>query len=119
MDNSRTCVILGPDGKEQWRFQDVDDSGNFKEVGYTEEHHDLYESIRRGEPINEAAYGALSSFTACFGRMATYSGKAISWDQAFNSELKLGPDQLTATWDTAPPEPRVAMPGFTDVFNKA
>ena len=55
---------------------------------------------------------------AIMGRMATYSGKLIEWDDAFNSKLELGPKVIA--WDAQPPilpgpdgfYP-VAMPGRT------
>jgi hypothetical protein len=56
--------------------------------------------------------------TAIMGRMATYSGKLIEWDEAFNSTLELVPEQFS--WDMEPPvKPDadgfypVAMPGKT------
>ena len=38
--------------------------------------------IRNDLPYNEAEYGAHSTMTAIFGRMATYSGKVCHWDDA-------------------------------------
>jgi len=35
------------------------------------------------------------------GRMATYSGKKITWEQALNADLQLMPKAVT--WDTTPP----------------
>jgi myo-inositol 2-dehydrogenase / D-chiro-inositol 1-dehydrogenase len=40
---------------------------------------------------NEGEYGALSTMTAIFGRMATYSGKKLTWEECFNSKLDLSP----------------------------
>ena len=42
----------------------------------------------------KAEYGALSTMTAIFGRMATYSGKMISWDEALNSQISLAPEAV-------------------------
>ncbi|MGH7139658.1 MAG: Gfo/Idh/MocA family protein, partial [Pirellulales bacterium] len=58
---------------EKWRY-----TGENKNP-YVVEHHDLIASILSGNPYNEAEYGALSTMTAIFGRMCTYSGKMISW----------------------------------------
>ena len=80
---------------------------------YVVEHDDLLNSIRSGKPYNEAEYGALSTMTAIFGRMCTYSGKALSWDEALNSKLSLAPAQYA--WDASPPVPTVAVPGHTQV----
>lgn len=95
-------------GGERWRYR------GDKNNPYQTEHDDLFASIRSGNPLNEGEYGALSSMTAILGRMCTYSGKMIKWDEALNASLSLGPTKLT--WDAAPPAPVVAVPGHTDVF---
>ena len=58
---------------------------------YQQEHDDLFAAIRSGEPYNELDYGAKSTMTAIMGRMATYSGKVVKWDEALNSEIDLSP----------------------------
>ena len=59
--------------------------------------------------------------TAIFGRMATYSGKVVKWDEAFNSSLSLAPERIA--WDAkasiVPGENGfypVAIPGATKAF---
>ena len=54
---------------------------------YVQEHDDLFASIRAGKPINEGRRIAESTLTAIMGRMATYTGQAVTWDQALNSKL--------------------------------
>lgn len=69
---------------------------------YQREHDDLMASIRGHGPYRcEGDYGATSSMTAVLGRMASYSGQVISWQEAIRSEVRLGPAQCT--WDTPPP----------------
>jgi hypothetical protein len=46
-------------------------------------------------------YGATSSMTAVMGRIATYSGQLVTWEEATRSELRLGPDRCA--WDAEPP----------------
>ena len=70
---------------------------------YQIEHNRLFKSIRNGEVINNAEYGAKSTMTAILGRMATYTGKEITWDEALASDLKLVPDEDTLTWNSVPP----------------
>lgn len=70
---------------------------------YQVEHNQLFASIRSGGLINNAEYGAKSTMTAILGRMATYTGKVITWDEAMNSEHKLVPDEDGLTWDSIPP----------------
>ena len=83
---------------------------------YQVEHDDLFAAIRSGTPYNEAENGAYSTLTAIIGRMATYSGKEIKWDQALNSDISLMPKDFA--WDAAPPtlpnengEYPIAIPG--------
>lgn len=68
---------------------------------YQVEHDRLFESIVDGGVINDAELGAKSTMSAILGRMATYSGKVITWDEALNSEVSLMPE--TYAWDAKPP----------------
>jgi predicted dehydrogenase len=92
-------------GQDAWRYRGPNANP------YQQEHDDLFASIRAGNPYNEGEYGAYSSMTAILGRMATYSGKVVSWDQALNSQLSLAPKSYA--FDAPPPEPHVAVPGVT------
>ncbi|MEC7566932.1 MAG: Gfo/Idh/MocA family oxidoreductase, partial [Planctomycetota bacterium] len=86
--------------------------------GHQQEHHDMFADLRAGRIPNEAAYGAKSTMTSILGRMATYSGQMIKWEDAINSELKLADvDAIHSLNDTAPLSPnedgsyKVAIPG--------
>jgi predicted dehydrogenase len=68
---------------------------------YQVEHDLLHAAIKNGTPLNNAYYGAHSSFTACLGRLATYSGVEVKWDEAVASNFDLVPDNLT--WDSPAP----------------
>jgi predicted dehydrogenase len=92
-------------------------SGDSKDP-YQVEHDDLAAAIRQGLEYNEADNGAYSSMTAILGRMCTYSGKEIKWDDAINSNISLMPK--TFAFDADPPVlPRedgsypIAVPGLT------
>jgi len=58
--------------------------------------------IIHDEPMNQAEAGALSTMTAIMGRMATYSGQQITWEEAMSSTEKLVPQNLSS-WDSEPP----------------
>ncbi len=66
---------------------------------YQQEHVDLVDAIRNNTRYNEAYMGAYSSMTAVMGRMASYSGQVIKWDDAVKNGPALmiydGHDQLT------------------------
>ncbi|HEY5913546.1 MAG TPA: Gfo/Idh/MocA family oxidoreductase [Verrucomicrobiae bacterium] len=101
-------------GADTWRFPDRQ-----KRVDpYQKEHDDLFDAIRNNKPFNEAVFGAVSTMTGIMGRMCTYSGQQITWDDAFNSKIELLPK--TFGWDATPPVLPdadgfypVAMPGRT------
>lgn len=87
------------DGEVVWRTQG-------SRGGHQQEHHDWFRDLRDGRIPNEGDYGALSTMTAIFGRMATYTGKQLTWDQAFNSELSLANvDDMKSFDDVAPVQP--------------
>lgn len=89
---------------------------------YQQEHEDLAASIVGDGPYRmEADYGATSTMTAVMGRMATYSGKVITWDEATASTQRLGPERYAL--DAEPPVLPLAdgsypsaMPGLTKVL---
>ncbi|MEM9527443.1 MAG: dehydrogenase, partial [Bacteroidota bacterium] len=59
---------------------------------YQLEHDLLFAAIAKGDyKFADAENGAKSTMTAILGRMATYSGQIISWDDAINSNLDLSP----------------------------
>jgi len=58
---------------------------------YVQEHAHLVESIRKGEPLNEARQVAESSLTAIMGREAAYTGQLVKWDDIMSSELDFSP----------------------------
>ncbi len=61
--------------------------------------------------------------TAALGRLATYSGQEIAWDDAVNTDIALAPGLERMTLDTpAPVQPDadgnypIARPGLTTVI---
>ena len=83
---------------------------------YQVEHDKLFAAIRNGDVIADAENGAKTTMTAIMGRMATYTGQVIRWEDALNDDQRLVPDDLT--WEsTAPVLPnaqgryKIPMPG--------
>ncbi|VAW24865.1 Myo-inositol 2-dehydrogenase [hydrothermal vent metagenome] len=58
---------------------------------YDQEHIDLVTCIRKDIPINEAGQTAISNMVAIMGRVSSYTGKLVTYDEMLNSDLKLGP----------------------------
>jgi predicted dehydrogenase len=78
---------------------------------YQTEHDLLFASIRDGKPMNNGVYMAKSTLLAIMGRMAAYTGQAITWDMAMNSKEDLSPPRYD--WEVKLPEPVIAIPGVT------
>ncbi|HEX9048275.1 MAG TPA: Gfo/Idh/MocA family oxidoreductase [Verrucomicrobiae bacterium] len=90
--NDVSEFALGTKGKSQLDRQLISGPSAWHYKGawknpYQVEHDDLFDAIRNDKPYNEAEYGAMSAFTGVLGRMATYSGTEIEWDQAVNSKI--------------------------------
>jgi len=88
---------------------------------YQAEHDVLFRAIREDLPHAEAERGAHSTLTAILGRMATYSGRVVTWDEALHSELSLAPSAWS--FDGTPPTVPdadgrypIPMPGVARAF---
>ena len=96
--NIRKGRLTDLDGNEMYQYKS--DPLNEPDP-YQVEHDKLFASIRNGGVIADAEYGAKSTLSAIMGRMATYSGKVITWDQALNSDLQIMQESLD--WNSNPP----------------
>jgi len=95
------------EGQNAYKFDGEDVSP------YEQEHTDLIESIRAGEPLNEGRRVAESTLTAIMGRMSAYTGRALKWDWAMNaSTLDLSPEKYEMC--DLPVRP-IAVPGKTEL----
>ncbi len=103
-----TCHVMTHNivnGKEPiWKYQGP--RGDM----YQQEHNELFASIRAAKPINDGDWMCKSTLLAIMGRMATYTGQNITWEQAMNSKEDLTPPK----YEFGPlPVPEVAKPGVT------
>ncbi len=100
------------EGENPWRAEDS------RENMYDLEHRELFESVRRGQPINNGNYMVLSSMLAILAQMACYTGEKLTWEKAMTSTLDFS---LPAyNWDaqsTVKPRPDgtydAPLPGVT------
>jgi len=90
---------------------------------YQVEHDLLFDAIRKDKPYNETQRSAYAAMTGILGRMAAESGRMITWEEAFASDLELAPALDGYTMDSDPPvKPDahggypVAMPGHAKVL---
>ena len=96
-------------GENPWRYEG--EEAKNPGVMYDIEHAELFRSIREGRPINDGHFMANSTMIGIMGRMCTYTGQTLSWDQCFNSQQRLGPEVYAWTDDV--PRCEVAIPGRT------
>jgi predicted dehydrogenase len=83
------------EGENAWRYDGP------RVNGMDQEHIDLIQSIRKGEPLNEGQRIAESTLTAIGARIAAFTGRTFSWKWLLNSskqslvpaqeDLKAGP----------------------------
>ena len=106
--------IFDKDGKLTWKSEAKEAKGK----GWQQEHYDFFEALRKGDVPNEAEYGAYSTMTSILGRMASYSGKVVKWDDALKNGKALADyDAIRSFDDVAPVQPddegnyEVPMPG--------
>ncbi len=81
--------------QSEWRFRGK--GGN----AMVQEHKDLIDAIRNNKKYHEGWHGANSSMTAVLGRMATYSGQVVRWDDAVAKGTSEFPKVLA--WDAKAP----------------
>jgi predicted dehydrogenase len=92
------------EGAEKWRYR-----GPMPSM-YRVEHEEMFKAIRNSAPIDNGHYMCNSTMLGVMGRMCTYTGQELTWEQACASQERLGPS--TYEW-TDLPEPLVAIPGVT------
>jgi myo-inositol 2-dehydrogenase/D-chiro-inositol 1-dehydrogenase len=93
------------EGQNPWTFQGK------KNDMYQAEHDALFAAIRKNQPINNGQRMATSTMLAIMGRMAAYTGRQITWDDAFNSQEHIFPANLD--WNMSMPVAPMPRPGVT------
>jgi predicted dehydrogenase len=83
-------------GNVLWKYEGKNDIDP-----YQVEHNELHAAIRENKPLNNAYYGATSTFSAVLGRYATYTGQELKWDDALKMNYRTFPEN--PTWDTPTP----------------
>src|SRR5205085_1650613 len=108
-DHQSGGILKDFNGKTTWQRKKMD--GDIDP--YIQEHTDLVNAIRSGNPINELKQVAESTLTAILGRMSAYTGKKLSWEKALNSKENLLPKHID--WEVSLPPPKIPVPGKTPV----
>jgi predicted dehydrogenase len=116
--NDTSAQVIGSKGTAAFRQRALEITTDTKWTydgeknnNFVTEHEALFASIRSGKPVNNGDYMSKTTLMAILGRMATYTGQKITWDQAMNSQESLSPDRYD--WEATPPKSEIAIPGVT------
>ncbi len=96
MNDAGSASIVDLQGNNIYQYRNQRDPNP-----YQVEHDKLFASIRNKGVISDGEIGAKSTMAAIIGRMATYSGQVINWEEAMKSEIVLMPKEVS--WDSTPP----------------
>jgi myo-inositol 2-dehydrogenase / D-chiro-inositol 1-dehydrogenase len=91
-------------GEKDWRYE-----GETKDM-YTHEHEEFFAGIRSGKPRFDGDWMSQSTLMAIMGRMAAYTGKMVSWEEALNSQERYGPTEYAMGPVETTPVPRPGKP---------
>jgi hypothetical protein len=97
--NNCVNTIWNLDGSVKWKFEyPKDENGNETSMPkispYIQEHMHLVHAIRTGEYVNYGEITANSTLTAIMARTAAYTGKKVTWEEIYKSDMDLGPTEI-------------------------
>ena len=106
--NETSSILLGAkgrcdllrlriEGETKWQYQGA------KTDPYDQEHVELFQAIRSGNPINNGDYMARSTLIAIMGEISCYSGKEVTWEQISASDFYFPPKPEDCRIDMEPP----------------
>jgi len=95
--NLARCEIKGLKGETLWKYPGP------RCNPYQLEQNALFDSIRKGEPLNSGYHMAHSTMITVMGQIACYTGKRTDWKNVVKSDLQFGPPPEESNFDTPPP----------------
>ena len=106
---TKGTVLTGADLAQQATLKDYKGKVLYQHGGeddanpYQVEHNELFASIRSGGVIFDIDNAVNSTLAAIMGRMATYSGKVVTREQALAADDAMVPVETGLSWDSKPP----------------
>ena len=83
-------VIADLQGNELWRYDKEKEKEEFQQTDeFTLEHVNWVNHIRDKKPICTAEDTAISTMTAIMGRISSYTGKLVTWDEIMQMDMDL------------------------------
>jgi myo-inositol 2-dehydrogenase / D-chiro-inositol 1-dehydrogenase len=114
--NDNTDYVIGAKGTGTVHFAAAEMAGETewrteapRKTMYQLEHDALFAAIRKNQPIREADKMARSTLAGLMGRMAAYTGAAVTWEELVKSGEDLFPKELD--WNGRLPIAPMAAPG--------
>jgi len=108
--NENSSFLIGTKGRCDLLKLQITGETNWEHPGtkskssaYDLEHVALFQAIRSGRPLNNADYMVASTLTAILGQISCYSGKEVTWEQAFSSDFYYPPRPEECSADMEPP----------------
>ena len=94
-------VITDLQGNVLWKYDNDKEKEEFQQTNeFTLEHVNWVNHIRAKKPICTAEETAVSTMTAIMGRVSSYTGKLVTWDEMMGSDMNLMlPDLSVKTLD--------------------
>ena len=74
-------------GENPWEYEESSPARSMYQV----EHDELFKAIRNGDLINDGPEMTRSTLMSIMGRMSAYSGQPVTYEEALNSDERLGP----------------------------
>ena len=88
-------ILYNLKGEEIWKYPKPEEGSTdltWKVTDpFVQEHINLVTGIRTGNTVNDAEAQVNSTLMTIMGRMSTYTGKDVTWEEVMNSDLYLGP----------------------------
>lgn len=104
--NNYNDIVFGEKGITDWNNALIRGETNWKYTGkkgggHQEEQTALFDALRSGGRIDSGDYAVKSTMMAVLGQIACYTGKMITWDEAYNSKFvfKPVPEECVAGMD--------------------
>ena len=119
MGTKGTCYLnqCRIEGETNWRYQGPNMNP------YQAEQNALIEAVRSNKPLNSGYHMTNSTMVGVLGQLACYSGKPVTWEQAWKSDFSFGPPPEKARLDMEPPtrpgktgDYPLPMPGVTKLM---
>ena len=105
--NEVSSLIYGTKGRANLVRCSITGETNWQWRGrcnpYDEEHRALFQSIRKGEPINSGYHMADVTLVTVMGQLSCFSGKEVTLAQAAKSDFYYPPKPEECTLDMEPP----------------